>query len=96
MLEDSSTDTLDHQRDEHIWTLEQIKPVSSLEKKNDKTEVVTRSCLFQSSLEKTRMLGKIGDNRKRGKPYMRLIDSVKEATGSSIQELSRAIEDRTL
>lgn len=42
----------------------------------------------------------LGKNRRqkeeKGTPNMRLIDSLKEAMGMSLQELSRAIADRTL
>ena len=45
----------------------------------------------QGSLEKAIMLGKIKVSRKRGTPNMSWIDSVKEATGLTLQELSRAV-----
>ena len=45
----------------------------------------------QDCLEKTIMLGKVEGSRKRGGPYMRWTDSVKEATGLSLQTLSRAV-----
>lgn len=41
------------------------------------------------------MLEKIEGSRKRGRPNVRWIDSLKEAIGMSLQELSRAV-DRTL
>ena len=44
----------------------------------------------QDSLEKTIMLGKVEGSRKRGRPNMRWIDSIKEAIGMSLQELNRA------
>ena len=50
----------------------------------------------QGSLEKTIMIGKIEGGRKRGRPSVRWGDSIKEAIGWSLQELSRAAEDRTL
>ena len=42
------------------------------------------------------MLRKIEGRRKKGTPNMRLIDSLKEAMGMSLQELSRPIADKTL
>ena len=42
------------------------------------------------------MLGKVEGSRKRGRPNMRWIDSIKEAIGMSLQKLSRAVEDRRL
>lgn len=50
----------------------------------------------QGCLEKTMMLGKIEGSRKRGRPNIRGTDSIKEATGISLQKLSKAAEDRTL
>ena len=35
-------------------------------------------------------------SRKRRRPHLRRSDSIKEAVGISLQELSRAIEDKTL
>ena len=49
----------------------------------------------QDSLEKTIMLGKVEGRMKRGPLNMRCFDSLKEAAGFSLQELSRAVEDRT-
>ena len=49
----------------------------------------------QGSLEKTIMLGKTEGSRKRGRPHMRWIDFIEEAIGMRLQELSRAVEDRT-
>ena len=50
----------------------------------------------QDSSEKTTMLGKVEGSRKGGRPNRRWIDSIKKARGMSAQELSRAVEDRTL
>lgn len=46
----------------------------------------------RSSLKKTVMLGKTEGSSKRARLNMREIDSLKEATGLSLQELSRAVE----
>lgn len=48
----------------------------------------------QGSLEKTLMLGKIEGNRARSN--MRWTDFLKEAIELSLQELSMAVEDKTL
>ena len=50
----------------------------------------------QDYLEKTIMLGKVEGSRKRGRSNLRWTHSIKEATGTSLQELSKADEDRTL
>ena len=42
------------------------------------------------------MLRKIEGSSKRGRPNMRWTDSIKEAIVTSRQELSRAVEHRTL
>lgn len=47
-------------------------------------------------LEKTIMLGKTEGSRKRGRPRVRWTDSIKEATGVSVQEPGTADGDRTL
>lgn len=47
-------------------------------------------------MEKTNMLGKTEDGRKRGKHSMRWMDSMREAILMNLQVLSRAVEDRTL
>lgn len=47
-------------------------------------------------MEKIIMMVKIEDCRRREKPTVRWTDSIKEATGMSLQELSRAVGDRTL
>ena len=46
----------------------------------------------QDSLEKTIMLGKVEGSRKRGRQNTRWVDSLKEATRLSLQELSLRID----
>ena len=45
-------------------------------------------------MEKIIMFGKIEGSRKRGRPNIRLVDSIKEVTATRLQQLSRATEDR--
>ena len=45
-------------------------------------------------MEKAIMQGKVEGSRKTGRPNMRWVNSIKEAIGMSLQELSRAVEDR--
>ena len=80
------------------WVLEQIKPELSLEAKMIKLRLSYFGHIMrrQDSLEKTIMLGKVEGSRKRGRPNMRWIDSIKAAMGIGLQDLSRAVEDRTL
>ena len=79
------------------WVLEQINPEQLEEAKMIKLRLSYFGHIMrrQDSLEKTIMLGRAEGSRKRGRPNMRWIDSIKEAIGMSLQELSRAVEDRT-
>ena len=45
-------------------------------------------------MEKTIMFVKIEGSRKRGRPNIRLVDSIKEVTATRLQQLIRAVEDR--
>jgi hypothetical protein len=45
------------------------------------------------SLELDIMLGQVG-HRKQGKPRMRWLDSIKEATGLRLEDLREAVQDR--
>jgi hypothetical protein len=46
------------------------------------------------SLEIDIMLGQVEGHRKQGKPRMRWLDSIKEATGLRLEDLREAVEDR--
>ena len=74
-----------------------IKPETSLEAKRTNLKLsyfghITRR---QGSLEKTIMVGKQKAAGTEGDPNVRWMDSIKEATGTSLQELGRAAGDRT-
>ena len=75
-----------------------MKPEVITGGKNDKTEAVLLWAYHEKadSLETTIMLGNVDSSRKRGGPNMRWMDSLRQATGLRLQELSRAVEDRTL
>ena len=51
---------------------------------------------MQKSLEKVVVLGEVEGSWKTGRLNIRLIDPIKEATASSLQQLSRAVEERTM
>jgi hypothetical protein len=46
------------------------------------------------SLERDIMLGQVEGHRKQGKPRMRWLDSIKEATSLRPEDLKEAIKDR--
>ena len=75
------------------WVLEQIKPELLREAEMIKLRLsyCERIMRRQDSLEKTIMPGKVEDSRERGRPNLRWIDSIKEAIGMSLQELSRTL-----
>ena len=46
------------------------------------------------SLERDIILGKVEGHRKQGKPRMRWLDSIKQATGLRLEDLKEAVQDR--
>jgi len=46
------------------------------------------------SLERDIMLGQVEGHRKQGKPRMRWLDSIKEATGLRLEDLREAVQDK--
>jgi len=46
------------------------------------------------SLERDIMLGQAKGHRKQGKPRMRWLDNIKEATGLRLEDLREAVQDR--
>ena len=77
--------------------LEQIKPEIPLEAKVTKLKLSYFSPIMrgEGSLEKTIMLKEREGSRKEERSNRRWADSKKEATGMSLQELSRATKVRT-
>ena len=45
-------------------------------------------------MERDIMLGQVEGNRKQGKPRMRWLDNIKEATGLRLEDLRKAVQDR--
>jgi len=48
----------------------------------------------ERSLERDIMLGQVAQYRRQGKPRMRWLDSIKEATGLQLDALKEAVRDR--
>ena len=89
---------LDYQKDEQVAPTA-AKPEISLEAKMTKQAVLLRAHHEKAGFfggGAGLMLGRTEGSRKRGRPNMRWTDFIKEATGMSLQELSRAVEDRAL
>jgi len=47
----------------------------------------------KKSLERDIILGQVEEHRKQGKPRMRWLDSIKEATGLRLEDLREAVQD---
>jgi hypothetical protein len=48
----------------------------------------------KGSLERDLMLGQVAGCRRQGKPRMRWLDSIKEATGLRLEVLKETVQDR--
>jgi len=76
--------------------LEEVKPKRSLEATTLRLKLryfghVMRA---EGSLEGDIMLGQVAGYRRQGKPPMRWLDSIKEATGLRLDALKEAVQDR--
>ena len=74
-------------RKKNKWVPEQINPEQSLEAKMTKLRLSYFGHIKrrQDLLEKTIMLGNVEGCRRRGRPNMKWIESIKEAIGMSLQ-----------
>ena len=80
----------------NLSILKEINPECSLEGQILKLRLQYFGHLMRrkDSLEKTLMLGKCDGKRRRGRPRMRWLDSVCEATNMNLTQLREAVEDR--
>jgi hypothetical protein len=80
----------------HLSVLEEIRRKRSLEA----TFIQSRLHYFghvmraKGSLERDIMLGQIAGNRRRGKPRLRWLDSIKDATGLLLEALKETVQNR--
>ena len=78
------------------YILKEISPGCSLEGMMLKLKLQYFGHLMQrvDSLEKTLMLGGIGDRRRRGRQRMRCLDSITDSMHMSLSELQELVMDR--
>jgi hypothetical protein len=80
----------------NLSVLEHMKPKKSLEATilRLKLRYFGHVVRAKRSLERDILLGQFEGHRKQGKPRMRWLDSIKEATGLRLEDLKEAVQDR--
>jgi hypothetical protein len=80
----------------NFLVLEEVKPKRSLEATilRLKLRYFGHVIRVKGSLERDIMLGQVAGYRRQGKPRMRWLDSIKEATGLRLEVLKETVQDR--
>src|SRR5215510_9506359 len=94
-VEKNFTGTVDREKNE-LSVLEEVKPKRSLEATivRLKLRYFGHVMRAKGSLERDIMLGQVAGHRRKGKPQMRWLDSIKEATGLCLEALREMVQDR--
>ena len=80
----------------NLSVLEDVKPTRSLEATilRLKLRYFGHVMRAQRSLERDIMPGQVAGHRRQGKPRIRWLDNIKEATGLRLEDLREAVQDR--
>jgi len=94
-VEKNFTSTVDREKNE-LSVLEEVKPKRSLEATivRLKLRYFGHVMRAKGSLERDIMLGQVAGHRRRGKPRMRWLDGIKEATGLRLEALREMVQGR--
>jgi hypothetical protein len=83
-------------REKNFSVLKDVKPKTSLKATilRLKLRYFGHVMTAKRSLERDIMFGQVEGHRKQGKPRMRWLDSIKEATDLQLEDLREAVQDK--